>query len=307
MANRGFAFGLLFLLVSVVQCFQPTPLQAAEVAHPIMNPPAYTQGNCPDCGMMLNMWARTRHVFTLSTGRHETCSIRCLADLATKAGEEPADVQVALYFAPETMVTAQQASYVIGSSAKGTMSGASKIAFAEKPAALAFASANGGEVHDFAGAYGRAVAELEKSRPMIDANRHKMGKIKEPTDTDRCGRCGMYPARYPAHRSQILIADGATMHFCSTRCLINHQPLVENIASVWVTVYPEGGYDYANGLYYVVDSRLMGPMGPEALPFRRQAAAREFIAKEGGRLMLYKDLSPAVFAAPARGGMVHHH
>jgi len=275
---------------------------AAEIMHPIMNPPQYTKGNCPNCGMMLNMWARTRHVFTLTEGRLEACSIRCMADLATKAGEQPQDVQVALYLKPEKMIPAHQAFYVVGSTAKGTMTMVSKIAFASKEEADQFAASSGGKVMDFTGALAMADKELDMSRANITANRKKMGKIKDPADSDHCLTCGMYPARFPAHRAQILTKDGATLHFCSTKCLINYlanpAEYAKNTpaaAAIWVTIYPDGDYDYAKGLYYVVGSKVMGPMGSEALPFRKKANAQALAEKEGGRVMRFGEIKPAMF------------
>lgn len=294
---------LLFCLTATI-C-QPPAMAGEEIMHPMQNPAMYTKGNCPNCGMMLNMWARTRHVFKLSDGQHETCSIRCLADMATKAGEEPKNVQVALYLQPEKLVDATKASYVVGSNAKGTMTMVSKLACDSKASAQQFAAAHGGQVTDFSQTLAKATAELEKSRPNIDANRKKMGKIKEPGDTAQCTTCGMYPARYPMHRSQALTATGDTLHFCSTRCLVSfrQQPSTA-VTAYWVTVYPEGGYDYAAGLYYVVGSKTMGPMGAEALPFRKKADAEAFAAKEGGKVVRFDELNPELVGG---GHMMQHH
>jgi len=284
------------------------------VMHPIMNPPHYTdKGGCADCGMMLNMWARTRYSFTNSEGTHETCSIRCMADMSMKAGEPPKDVKVAVYLEPEKMISAEQATYVVGSSAKGTMTMKSKIAFDSKEKAEQYAAANGGKVVDFAGAFAMASGELEMSRATIDTKRKKMGKIKLPTAEDRCVTCGMYPERFPKHRSQILTADGKTLHFCSTRCLITYQAnpaayLKEPPAtqSVWVTVYPDGDYDYAQGLYYVIGSKIMGPMGMEALPMRKKADAEAMAEKESGKVMRFDEITPAMLDGGHNGMGMHH-
>ncbi len=305
------------LLLGLVWAGLSFNVTAAEegIMHPIMNPPQFTdKGACPNCGMMLNMWARTRHSFTNSEGTHETCSLRCLADISLKAGESPKDVKVAIYLEPEKMVSAKQATYVVGSSAKGTMTMKSKIAFESKEKAQQYAAANGGEVMDFASAYAKAGEELEMSRPTIDANRKKMGKIKLPSAEDRCVTCGMYPEKYPKHRSQIQTTDGKTLHFCSTRCLINYQanpggyltepPMAQ---SVWVTVYPDGDYEYARGLYYVVGSKIMGPMGMEALPMRKKADAQAIAEKEGGQVMRFDEITPAILSGGHGGMGMHHH
>lgn len=102
---------------------------APAIEHPLMKPGRFTdKGRCPNCGMGLNMWGRTRHAFSNSEGAHETCSIRCLADMSRNLGEEPHDVRAALYLEPEKTVPADEAVYVVGSSAAGTMTMRSKVA-----------------------------------------------------------------------------------------------------------------------------------------------------------------------------------
>jgi copper chaperone NosL len=128
--------------------------QVPDVEHPMMKPKMYSKEmRCPNCGMMINMWARTRHSFHHPEGDFITCSIRCMADKAVSSEAEPSTAQVALYLDPDTMVPVEKAVYVIGSTAPGTMTMQSKIAFADKVSAEQFAATYGGEVVDFQGAY----------------------------------------------------------------------------------------------------------------------------------------------------------
>lgn len=293
-----FLMCLLFLSFLLVG-----PVSAGKIIHPMKNPPKITKGKCPNCGMMLNMWARTRHSFTLSEGNFETCSIRCMADMGKKAGEKPKDVEAALYLNPKKMVPQDDAFYVVGSSAKGTMTMVSKIAFDSEEKAQEFSAANRGTVMNYSKTIVKATKELKKSRPKITAKRKKMGKIKDPSEKDHCTVCNMSPAKYPNHRSQILTMTGNTLHFCSTKCLINYQadPQEYNkeelpgIKAVWVTVYPDGDYDYATGLYYVVGSKIMGPMGSEALPYRQKKAALATSEKQGGKVLRFYEIKPSMF------------
>lgn len=311
-------FKIFFCLV--IMCFFFTGMTGSfaeaksTIMHPIKNPSKYTdKGLCPNCGMMLNMWARTRYSFANSEGKYETCSIRCMADISMKADETPKNIMVALYTKPEKMVSAGDASYVVGSSAKGTMTMKSKIAFASKDEAQKFAGDNGGNVMDFSSTYAVASKELEMSRANIDTMRKKAGKIKIPLGDRRCVTCGMYPSKYPQHRAQILTSDGKTQHFCSTRCLVNYQADPKQYSkrppmakAVWVTVYPDGDYDYADGLYYVVGSKVLGPMGMEALPFRKKVDAHSFAKKEGGKVMRFNEVKPAMLTGGHHGmGMQH--
>lgn len=272
------------------------------VEHPMKNPGNYTtKGRCPNCGMNLNMWARTRHEFSNSEGQFAVCSIRCLADMSANADEKAANVKVAAYLEPEKMLAAEQAAYLVGSKAQGTMTMKSKIAFTSKEAAEEFSAQAGGKLVDFNGALAMASKELSMSRPKIEAKRKKKGKIEDPGPNARCVVCGMYPARYPAHRCQLSTADGKRYHFCSTQCLVNFQASpneyvkdVVKIKSTWVTVFPEGDSEYAMGLYYLVGSSIMGPMGKEALPYRNKAAAAQSAQENGGKVVRFKGLSPVL-------------
>jgi len=288
--------GLISVLLLIATSLCAVGVELADIMHPMKNPKMYSKTmNCPNCGMMINMWARTRHSFSNHEGGYETCSIRCLADLSAKSGELPKNVMVALYTEPEKMVSARGAFYVVGSSAKGTMTMISKIAFADQEAAEKFSGRYGGEVLGFSETFKKAGVEVDKMRSKIQGNRLKMGKISEPGNSVSCAFCGMPPAKYPAHRSQLTTIDGQQMHFCSTICLVNylndHKSSTQPKAS-WVTVYPDGDYEYANGLYYVVGSSVMGPMGPEVLPYRKKADAETLIAKRGGKIVRWRDIVP---------------
>ncbi len=304
---------LLFLLLTATAFLVSTVVAAeGEIEHPMMKPANYTdKGNCPNCGMMLNMWARTRHAFSNSEGDFETCSIHCVADMSMKAGEAPNNVRSALYLAPEKMVPAEKAFYVVGSSAPGTMTTKSKLAFASEKEAQDFVVAKGGTVSGFSAAFEMASNGLAADRPAIDEKRGKSGKILMPSEKDACVTCGMYPSRYPQNSSQILTADKSTLHFCSTRCLINYQAnpqqYIENppkATYIWVTVYPDGDYDYAGGLYYVVGSQVQGPMGLEAIPFRKKADAQAFAGKEGGKVMRFNEITPVMLQGEGGHGMM---
>lgn len=292
---------LIFTLLFTATSLYALDVKVPDIMHPIKNPKMYTKTmECPNCGMMINMWARTRHSFSNHEGEFETCSIRCLADLSAKAGEKPENVKVALYTDPDKMVSAQEAVYVVGSSAKGTMTMKSKIAFADKESADKFVEQYGGEQQGFDATLKNATMEVDKMRAQIQSNRMGKGKISEPMAETSCAFCGMPPAKFPAHRSQLKTAEGEQLHFCSSKCLVNyvdeHKDSVKPQAS-WVTVYPDGDYEFAKSLYYVVGSSVMGPMGPEALPYRKKADAEALIAKHGGHIVRWSELTPTAIVS----------
>ncbi len=276
--------------------------QVPDIEHPIKKPKMYSKAmRCPNCGMMINMWARTRHSFHHPEGDLTTCSIRCMADKAVSSGAEPTKAEVALYLDPDKMVQVENATYVISSSAPGTMTMKSKIAFADRAAAEQFASGYGGQVADFQGAFAAAKMELPKSRMLIDKKRKKTGKIKEPTEKDTCTVCGMYPAKYPQHHAQIWAMNGNTLHFCSTKCMVNfnaepskYMKEPAKTKMVWVALYSDGMYESAFGAYYVVGSKIEGPMGREAIPFKLKKNADEFVKENGGKIVSFSELTPAL-------------
>ena len=300
MVTDGFVSNLFAMEES--QPAMTTAKEIPDIEHPMMKPKMYSKiMRCPNCGMMINMWARTRHSFHHPEGDFTTCSIRCMADKAVSSGAEPSTAQVALYLDPDKMIPVENATYVVGSTAPGTMTMKSKIAFADKSAAEKFASSYGGQVKDFQSTFAAAKMELPKSRMLIDKKRKKTGKIKEPTEKDVCTVCGMYPERHPKHHNQIWAMDGRTLHFCSTQCMVNFNadpkkylkdPVKTKMA--WVTLFSDGMYESAFGAYYVVGSKVDGPMGREAIPFKLKKNAEEFVSANGGKIVSFPQLTPAL-------------
>ncbi len=263
------------------------------VEHPLKAMHEYTSHvQCSSCGMNRNMWARTRYVFRNSEGTHYVCSLHCLADKSARAGEPPQDVRVAVYLAPEKMIPAEEAYFVLGSKAPGTMTMVSKLAFASKPEAERFAAQCGGKVVRFEQALAAATKALPKARAMIFNKRQKTGKIALPAAEEECAVCGMYPARYPETRAQVLGKDKKRYHFCSTQCLFRFlaEGKVKPMA-VWVTLRPSGRYDYAGSAYYVVGGREHGPMGPEAFAFETKQAAQAFAQEHGGEVLRFEEVT----------------
>lgn len=290
-----------------ILCTLPGMLIAGEHTgqfnHPVTTGEQYTQAtHCPNCGMDINMWARTRHQFTIGTVSYETCSLRCLADTVFRAGEAPRAVQAGVYLDPKIMGEAAKGWYVIGSSAPGTMTPKSKLFFASKTKAEQFVLAHGGTLAQFETALLQAQKELEPMRQKLQKKRQHMGKIATPDDTTSCANCGMRPAQYPTFRSQAQVQGEGRLHFCSTKCLIKQKDsFAGKKSSAWVTVYPDGDTDFAEGLYYVIGSDVMGPMGPEPLPFRKKQDAAEFTKQHGGTITTYTQLNPSLFS-----GKMHH-
>lgn len=294
---KAIALGVMTLIF-----LQTIPLLADEpcdVQHPFTPPKSEFVGQCPNCGMLRSMWARTWMVFENSSGKYDVCSFHCLADMAIKAGEKPSSVETSLYMYPEKMIPASTAWFVIGSKAKGTMTMNSKIAFPAKEEAEAFSKSCGGKVLTFPDTFSLATQELTKEKAMIAQKRIKEGKIVEPVDNkDLCPVCQMYPARYPKNRCQLIDTEKAIHHFCSTQCLFaflkDPKPFVNKDVKpmmIWVTDYPSGSWISAKTAYYVVGSKVQGPMGYEALAFDKNADALSLTRQEGGNVFMFPEVS----------------
>ena len=269
-----------------------------SIMHPLMPPDKSFAGSCHNCGMGRPMWARTFHDYEVGGEVMHVCSLHCLAETTINSGIEPEQVKVAVYGDPTKMIPVASAFYVVGSSAMGTMTMTSKIAFADEAEAQAFAKQCGGQVVRFEEALSMAKASFAKENVKIAENRVKKGKIVEPVDnTDICPVCDMYPARYPSNKCQLQTSDGKVVHFCSTHCLFEYlkDPAKyaqdgAKITLVWVVDYETKSWVYARNSYYVVGSPEAGPMGKEAIPFFSKASAEKFAAG-GGSVLHFKEVT----------------
>lgn len=270
-----------------------------KVTHPLMPPQNEYLGQCPVCGMVRPMWARTWITFEPYQGVEQACSFHCLADWIHKTGQDPKDIMLTVYHEPGKMIPAGKAFVVLGSVAAGTMSPVSKIVFDEKEKAAEFAEHCSGEILDFPGALEEAKAGVLKENKMIRARQIKKGKIIEPSKTDKCLVCNMVPALYPYGKCQIQIKKGKTFHFCSTQCLFafmgKQSHYVETPVEpflIWVVDRHSGMWTSARTAFYVVGSlKVFGPMGYEAFPFNSMNDGSEFAVENGGAVINYGEVA----------------
>ncbi len=143
---------------------------------------------CPECGMTLPMFYKTNHAATVDGKAKQYCSIHCVVE-DTQKGSKLTDIKV-VDVTTLKFISVEKATYVIGSSKKGTMTMVSKYAFANKVDAQAFAKANGGKVVDYATAYKAAEGDFAKDSKMIAKKQAMMsqkgemiyGKMCQKTD-----------------------------------------------------------------------------------------------------------------------------
>ena len=131
-------------------------------------------------------------------------------------------------------------------------------------------------------------------------------------DNVTCGKCGMYPARYPRWQSQIIFKDGAMTPFDGCKCMFNFMfdmarydkaHSMNDVSVAWVKDFNSGAWINAVDAHYVVGSNMMGPMGKELIPFADPSAAMKFHQEQGGSVMQYADINPDVLKTLAMGGM----
>jgi nitrous oxide reductase accessory protein NosL len=87
-------------------------------------------------------------------------------------------------------------------------------------------------------------------------------------------------------------------HFCSTQCLFEflkhpRKYVKKDVVPfrIWVIDFPTGAWISGKTAYYVAGSRQHGPMGLEAIVFDKKKAAGDFVRKEGGKVMVFAQVT----------------
>jgi copper chaperone NosL len=135
--------------------------------------------------------------------------------------------------------------------------------------------------------------------PLWGADEIKPAKI---TPDDKCPVCGMFVAKYADFVDQIVFKDGSHAFFDGVKDMMKYYYAVPkynpsktkaDIAHILVTDYYS--LELVDGLqaFYVVGSDVYGPMGKELMPFKEEAAAKEFkVDHKGTAILSFKDITP---------------
>ncbi len=153
-----------------MQLFQSVPMDKATILQD-----GKAKMFCPTCGMTLPMFYKTNHAATHKGHTEQYCSIHCLAEENVKNNANLTDVKV-VDVTSLKFIDASKATYVVGSSKKGTMTMKSKYAFANKAEADKFAKKFGGDVVNYDAAYKAALKGLDKEMMMISKKQAKMAE-----------------------------------------------------------------------------------------------------------------------------------
>jgi copper chaperone NosL len=124
------------------------------------------------------------------------------------------------------------------------------------------------------------------------------------TPTDKCPVCGMFVAKYPDFVDQIVFKDGTHAFFDGVKDMMkyyfdlpkyNPGKTKADIAAILVTDYYTLKLGDGLKAWYVAGSDVYGPMGKELIPFKDEAAAKEFKADHKGTAILsFQDITPAL-------------
>ena len=136
-----------------------TRFQSVKIEKAIMLQSGEAKYSCPECGMKLPMFYKTNHSATSNGKLKQYCSLHCLADDRSIKKHKLENLKVV---AVDTLkfISVKDATYVVGSDIKGTMSGLSKYAFEGRMSARRFAKENGGRVMSFEEAYDYALKDF---------------------------------------------------------------------------------------------------------------------------------------------------
>jgi copper chaperone NosL len=141
---------------------------------------------------------------------------------------------------------------------------------------------------------------------------------RDPADDAACALDGMVLKDFPGPKAQIVYQDGQIAVFCSLTELFEVLYSGESkraIQALYVQdmgqadwQQPRGHWIDARKALFVVGSRKMGAMGPTFGAFAQQQDAQAFSAREGGRVLQFSEMSPAILPLASHtphGGAMH--
>ena len=122
------------------------------------------------------------------------------------------------------------------------------------------------------------------------------------TPADKCPVCGMFVAKYPDFVDQIVFKDGSHAFFDGVKDMMkyyfdlpkyNPGKTQADIAAILVTDYYTLKLSDGFKAWYVAGSDVYGPMGKELMPFKDEAAAKEFkVDHKGTAVLSFQDITP---------------
>lgn len=133
----------------------------------------------------------------------------------------------------------------------------------------------------------------------------------DPAADTACALDGMVLRDFPGAKAQIRYTDGKTDYFCDVvellRTLLAPEQARGNSAQYVQDMgkadwnHPQGHWIAAREAVYVVGSRAVGSMGPTVVPFAQLSDAHAFVAREGGKVVRFTDITLAMLDMRSHG------
>lgn len=134
---------------------------------------------------------------------------------------------------------------------------------------------------------------------MLTLNEQSFGEVfPKPSKDDRCPVCGMFVYKYPKWAAGIVFQSGARYFHCSPKCMLHnlqHVPKYQpgesrnHVHLIWVTEYYTTQQIDAHDVFFVVGSKLVGPMGLDLIPVKGKTAAETFMKDYQGEFFVTLD------------------
>ena len=130
----------------------------------------------------------------------------------------------------------------------------------------------------------------------------------------QCPVCGMYPARYPRFNCEIVFKDRSYVAFDSATELMIYLLFPEKIDAklkplkgIYFKDYSKSKWIDSDRTYFVVGSKIMGPMGIEFIAVDSlQAATHLKKDAQGKDIIAYKDITRQYMIKTAKKGWLHY-
>ena len=127
---------------------------------------------------------------------------------------------------------------------------------------------------------------------------------RRPSKEDKCPVCGMFVFKYDDFLAQIIFKDGTAAFFDGAKDMFKYyfglkkyapSRDLSEVAAVYVTDYYSLTPVDGTRAYYVIGSKIHGPMGHELIPFGKEEDANEFMFDHLGKEVIpFKGITPEV-------------
>ncbi|MES2148440.1 MAG: nitrous oxide reductase accessory protein NosL [Pseudomonadota bacterium] len=138
----------------------------------------------------------------------------------------------------------------------------------------------------------------------------------EPGADAACALDGMVLKDFPGPKAQILYAEGRPDYYCDLMelfAVLQAPEQKRKVAAIFVQdmakadwEHPSGHWIAARGALFVVGSKKAGSMGPTFGAFSTREAAAAFVQLEGGNIVAFDQITPAMLSTGKHGMPMAH-